>query len=179
MKSIVPLILIAVSIAVFVFFTDGVYQDIQAISAQKADYDSALSRSRDVLTKRDQLAQQYKQFSGNDLDAIQKLLPDHVDNIQLIFDLNAIAQSKGITLKGIKITEEKVSTDSSLGPNSKPYASILVSFKATASYENFLDFLNQVEQSLRLVDVTSLSFKANDKDSYDINASVRTYWLKQ
>ena len=143
-----------------------------------SSYDQALNNSRVILKKRDDLAAQYKLFSEKDLDSIKKLLPDHVDNVQLILDINGIAKSRGMTLKSIKIDEGDSSSGKVIGPNKNPYSSILVSFKVTSSYQDFISFLDDMEQSLRIVDVTSLSFKSNDKGIYDYDVTIKTYWLK-
>lgn len=178
MKAILPIILIASSVAIFVFFTNKTYVEIKDVKSEISDYDIALGKSREVLRKRGALAEEYKQFSQTDLDAIKKILPDHVDNIQLILDMDGIARSKGMELKNIKIDEEKPSKDGALGPQKNTYGSILVSFKTTGSYENFLAFLEKLEQSLRIVDVTALSFKSTDTGLYDYSVTLKTYWLK-
>lgn len=179
MKNIFPTILIIVSIALFFLFTDGVYQDIKDINAKISNYDQALNNSRVILQKRDALAAQYKLFSAKDLDSLQKLLPDHVDNVQLILDINGIAKSQGMTLKGIKIDEgDAASSGQVIGPSNNKYSSISVSFTVTAPYQNFLYFLSDLEESLRIVDVTNLSFKSSDNGVYDYSVTIKTYWLK-
>ena len=54
-----------------------------------------------------------------------------------------------------------------------------MSFKVSAPYENFVKFMKDLEQSLRIVDVTALSFKANANNIYDYSVSIKTYWLKK
>jgi len=179
MKSILPILLIGASIGIFMLFTDSEYQKVKAIQLEIADYEKAISKSREVLAKRQSLADKYKLFSNKDLESVKKLLPEHVDNIQLVLDVNGIARKKGMSLKSIKIDEEKVAASSAvLGTDKKPYSTILVSFKVSSPYENFSEFLLELEQSLRIVDVTALSFRANDKGVYDYNVTIRTYWLK-
>lgn len=178
MKSLLPIILIAASIGIFVFGTNKIYTQIKDIKSEMSDYDIALGKSREVLRKRGELGEQYKKFSQADLEAVKKILPDHVDNIQLVLDIDGIARSKGLELKNIKIDEEKISKDEALGPQKNPYGSILVSFRTTGSYEKFLDFLKQLEQSMRIVDITSLSFKSTDTGVYDYAVTLKTYWLK-
>jgi len=178
MKTVVPTILIVTAVALFFLFTNGVYQDIKVIGAKIDNYDQALNNSRVILAKRDALTAQYKLFSSKDLDSLKKLLPDHVDNVQLILDINGIAKSRGMSLKSIKIDEGDSSASKVIGPNSNTFSSILVSFKVTAPYQNFTAFLSDLEQSLRIVDVTGLSFKSNDKGVYDYDVTIKTYWLK-
>jgi Tfp pilus assembly protein PilO len=54
-----------------------------------------------------------------------------------------------------------------------------VSFKVDSDYETFVSFLQDVEKSLRIVDVTDLTFTAPDKSTnYDFGITIKTYWLK-
>jgi len=48
-----------------------------------------------------------------------------------------------------------------------------------SSYAVFIKFLEDIEKSLRIVDVVSIGFDSKDEnDIYDFNVSIRTYWLK-
>lgn len=179
MKNIIPIILILASIGLFVFFTNDKYQVIKTLQTDITSYDKALGKSKDVLKKRGELQAKYAQFATSDLDALKKLLPDHVDNVQLILDMNGIARKHNMSISKIKISDD-ISTAKStqLGPQSSLYSSILVSFRTKASYTDFVGFLKDLERGLRLVDITSLSFKADSKNFNDYSITIRTYWLK-
>ena len=56
-----------------------------------------------------------------------------------------------------------------------------ISFSIEGSYQNFLKFVGDLDKSLRIVDVQSVTFSSlSDKDasSYLYNFKIRTYWLK-
>ena len=60
---------------------------------------------------RDTLNNKYNTFSKTDLDKLNKILPDNVDNIKLILDIQRIAQTYGMDIQNIKfdasVTGEK------------------------------------------------------------------------
>jgi Tfp pilus assembly protein PilO len=179
MKQLIPIILILASIGTFVFFTNGEYQKVKALKVEIAGYESALGKSRLVLAKREELQNKYKQFSRADLTYLVKMLPDHVDNVQLILDINGIARKHGMSIGKIAINQDQSNnTSAPIGPNTLPYASILVSFRTKASYGSFISFMKDLEQGLRLVDVTDLVFKSDPKDQNEYAVTIRTYWLK-
>lgn len=175
---IIPIILIGTSIGIFVFFTNKTYSEINKVKAENADYEIALDKSREVLKKRTELGEQFKKFSQKNLDTISNIVPDSVDNIQLILDMDGIAKRKGMELKSIKIEEEKVQKDPTIVPQKSVFSSISLSFKTSGSYNNFVEFLTELERSQRIVDVTALSFKSADTGVYDYSVTIRTYWLK-
>jgi Tfp pilus assembly protein PilO len=61
--------------------------------------------------------------------------------------------------------------------NSK-YGTVGISFSVTASYDNFQNFLTDLEKSLRLVEITDLSVNGNNTGLYDFSVGLKTYWLK-
>jgi hypothetical protein len=180
MKSLIPIFLILASVGIFVFYINPTYQTIKSLQVDIASYEKAFSKSNEVLKKRGELQAKYKQFTSADLDSIKKLLPDHIDNVQLILDINGIARlpEHNMLISKIKIEEDKSDTTVQIGPNNKLYSSILVSFKTKAEYSKFMSFIKELEQSLRLVDITNLSFKTDAKNLTEYSVTIRTYWLK-
>lgn len=189
MKAIVPIILIITSIGIFTMFTNKTYQEIKTQKVTISKVEEDLKKSEEVLKRREDLQTQYNKFTVKDLDNLKKLLPDHVDNIQLILDINGIAAEKNLDINNINISnvgnakttgqQAAEANANPSGPAGKPYDSILVSFGVKTSYENFIEFMNELQKSLRIVDMTSLSFKAAEVGSvYDYSVTLRTYWLK-
>ena len=180
MKQTLPIILILASIGIFVFFINGENQKIKATQIERDGYQSALGKSMLLLKKRDDLKEKYNRFDEKDLVKLTKMLPDHVDNVQLILDINGIARKhENMSISRVQITQDQPNNSNApIGPNSSPYASVLVSFRTTASYNSFVSFIKDLEQNLRLVDITSLAFKSDVKDKSEYAVTIRTYWLK-
>jgi Tfp pilus assembly protein PilO len=179
MKTIISFILIIASVAIFIFYTNDHYGKVKELRIQADQYDKALTQSKQLLAQRDVLKKQYDAIPQENLDKLKKLVPDAVDNVRLIIDINGIASRRGMTIKGIKIQGNSSAKSGSVGPDNNPYGSIILSFNVTAPYGAFKGFLQDLEKSLRIVDVTSLSFSATEKsDTYDYNVSLRTYWLR-
>jgi len=181
MKTITPIILIVTSIALSVFYTNKNYIKIKEKKVENASYVVALEKSREVLKKREELKSEYARFKESDLKKLDKIVPDSVDNIQLLLDIQNIADLKDVKISGIKIAEEKSSkaaATATAASANNAISSISLSFRTKATYEVFLDFLRTLEQSLRIVDVTALSFKSSDTGVYEYDITIKTYWLK-
>ena len=184
MKSVFPILLIIAAIGLFVVVTNPQYQILKTTQSQVDSLSEALSKSQQILAKRSELQKEYNSFAQGDISSINKLLPDNVDNVQLVLDMNGVARNHGMVLRNIKIQNQSNPNNSSqtgqtaLGPNNNPVGSIVFSFDVTGDYQNFSGFLKDLEQSLRIVDVTGISFKSSDKGVYDYAVTVKTYWLK-
>jgi Tfp pilus assembly protein PilO len=186
MNIITPVILIIISIGSFFAYTDKIYRGensdnhrtIQSLQAEDAEYQEALNNVTAIKAKRDALVDKMSAMNPDDLQKLESLLPDNIDNIQLIIDMNNIADKHRLILKGARLDNEAKTDSSKLGTDNSKYGTVRISFSVTASYENFQNFLRDLEKSLRLVEITDLSVNGNAIGLYDFSVGLKTYWLK-
>lgn len=175
-------------------YTQPSYDNSRSIQLKINQYDQALQKAAELQKLKQQLISRFNSFNPADLDRLQKLLPDHVDNVRLILDMDNMATNRGMSLKNVEVSgvsgkDAPVKTViGTLGDSSRKYESLIVSFSTAGTYENFKTFLNDLEASLRIVDLQSLSLApagaisgtiSNPGDPiYNFNISLKTYWLK-
>ncbi len=188
-RNFTALILVAIAIAIYFTYTQGTMNDNTTISDTNNQYLVAINNSKSLSSVRDTVQTQYNNISLEDRDRLDKILPTSVDNIHLIVDVSKLANQYGFALRNIKATvaqdvqssgvQQNVTSSSSLPNISLALSTVNLSFDTTAPYDKFISFLQALERSLRIMDVTKLSVKANDTGAYDFNVSITTYWLKQ
>ena len=178
MRYVTPTILVLVAVGVFFWLVDPLYQKIGTLRQEVASFNSALAKSKELQAVRDELLSKYNAFGTTDLDRLERMLPDNVDNVRLIMDINSVAARYNMSLKNTKIVIVDEAKSGLLGPDRKKYGSVQLEFSVAGSYSAFLSFLKDLEESLRIVDVVGLSFSSADKDFYDYNVLLQTYWLK-
>lgn len=199
-RNITATILLVLAVGIYATYTRGVLADASAQKAVNDQYTSALNNAAQLISVRDQVLKSYNDISADDRDRIDKMIPDTADNIRLIIDLNSVALQHGFSLKNITATNAGVSGGSSPGssaplppaasaPMTGPSSSVsintptldtvTVSFGVTAPYQQFISFMQDLEASLRIMDITHLTVSANDTGTYDFNVQLSTYWLRQ
>ena len=115
-------------------------------------------------------------------------LPDSVDNIQLILDLNALASRSGLSLSNFTTSNVPNAPDASTADaaqsangaftgNTSPVDSLTIALDATGTYNSFRTFLSGIEQSLRPLDVTTLSVADSETGVYTYQLTLKFYWL--
>lgn len=176
MRFFIPIILVVVSFASFFWFIDPTYQTIKELKREEAIFAEALDNSKELQAIRDQVLSEYNAISPGDRDLLLKLLPNTVDNVRLVRDIDGIALRHGMTLRSVRV--EVGEQDRSVGPTIKNYGTATVSFIVSAQYRSFLAFLSELERSLRLVDIVNIAFVSSDQDLAEYQVSVKTYWLK-
>lgn len=181
MRTLLPFILLVAAIGLFAGYINPTYQGTKGISVQTASYDQALTTSKQLKAQRDQLLSKRDTFSQADVQKLQEMLPDNVDNIRLIIDINNIAARHSLTLKDVSLgTVSSASSARSavaIGASGDPVGSVELGFTVSSNYANFMAFLADLEHSLRLIDVEKLSFKNSNTAANDYVLTIRTYWL--
>jgi Tfp pilus assembly protein PilO len=236
MNTILPIAIIIGSIWLFFGYTSPTYsgvtgssnnegKSIVELKSEEAEYLNALDKATQVAKVRDDLLAKLSTLKKDDSNKLIKLIPDHIDSVRLIIDINNVAAKYGMSLSNIVLSapgadETKPSQVSSpnptdggapspvnesdmnalsqgLGPDNNLYDSIKLSFNVSGSYGNFIKFLGELQQSLRIVDITAVSFglpetssatnhslsattKTKDIliDSFNYSISIKTYYLK-
>jgi len=119
-----------------------------------------------------------------DIERLHKLLPDHVDNVRLILDLDTLASKHGLALQNVAISgaeTKEPGAEEVIGPVTSEHGEITIGFATTGTYERFVTFLTDLEKSLRIVDVIELKISPAStlgEPTYNFNITLRTYWLK-
>ncbi len=205
MRFIIPIILIGISLTVFFVFTNPIYNDITQLRMQTASYNEALNNSKMLENERDKLTAKYNSINPDNLIKLQKLLPDNIDNIRLILEIEQIASPYGMVLKDVKYNttiDENASKNAIPGGISeisrvnevqsqrKDYGVWDLEFSTVGTYNNFLNFTRDMERNLRIVDISSIQFSSNSDtklnaspnsssgEIYKYNFKIKTYWSK-
>lgn len=141
-KKILPVILILVFILIFYFLSWPAYQQIQ-------------NTKKLIKIKQDALdtLQMLKELPA--LDKIDKILPDNPKIPELLVQLESLAQTHGMILKSIDFNKDELTAK----------------MQIAGTYQNFKKYLKAVENNLRLLDITNLSFENND-----FNLTIKSYY---
>jgi len=182
MRLALPIILVAAAIGLFVLYTNPAYQGVKGLRAQVASYDEALNKSQELRAVRDQLLAKRNTFPSESIQKLERVLPDNVDNIRLIIDINNIAVRHGLTLSDVELGviggRNGAQSVAAVGAPGDAVGSVTIGFSVLTTYEEFLAFLMDIEHSLRIVDVEKLDFKVGETDLSNHDLIIRTYWLR-
>ncbi|MEK7586007.1 MAG: hypothetical protein AAB477_02115 [Patescibacteria group bacterium] len=199
MKFIFSILLLIISGILFFTIVDPLYGDVSKLRTEVATYNIALDNSTDLQKTRDQLVDNYKNINKDDKERLDHFLPNTVNNIKFILEIERIANSHSMPVKNIRFEPQKTSDvkttangnttviTSSDPSASLPYGSFPIEFTTEGDYNTFVLFLKDIERNLRLVDVKSINFTVPqldkttlgiDPNNYTYNLKVETYWLK-
>ncbi len=179
MRQIIPIILILAAAGLFFFYTNPQFQNLKANISDQTKIVEANDKAAKLRAVRQSLTDDRKRIAQEDVDKITKMLPDGVENVGLIIDIDNIASKYGMRIRNTKVNDGTSGKAAAVaGPDAKKNGTISLSFSVSSTYENFVAFLKDLESSERLVDVTALTFTSNKEGRYEFNVTLQTYWLK-
>ncbi|MSU44709.1 hypothetical protein EXS45_00800 [Candidatus Nomurabacteria bacterium] len=202
MRFILPLILIGISVTVFFVYSNPIYSNIGELRMKTASFNEALSNSKALESERDKLTTKDNSIDPNDKIRLHKLLPDNIDNIRLILEIEQIALPYSMILKDIKYSPsvdknntapvggDVQITEGGGEQTSQDYGIWDLEFNTTGTYDNFLNFTRDLQRNLRIVDISSIQFSSSTTtesnktpsslvlESYAYSFKIKTYWLK-
>ncbi len=170
----VPLVCLILAFGIALGYVSPMYtEDITELQAAIENNDKALAAAKAYKEKENQLVAEKDNIPPADLARLQTLLPDSVNNVRLILDLNALAARTGVVLTSIDVATLSQSTEGS----DNPIGAIDLTLAATGSYRSFHNFLLGVERSARLLDVVKIGVTGSDTGVYQYAVTLRIYWL--
>lgn len=160
------------------------YHNVQAHRAEFNQYKSILANVSELTAKRDELLIKYQAIPKEEIDRLDKVLPDRVDTVKFALDLDKVGSKYGITLKSLKVSPVSNSDDSSEIDLSSASTSAPSSFETTtiefsfvSTYDSFDKFMADIGKSLRIMNIQKLSFTSTEDDLQEFKVTVETYWL--
>ncbi|MBI5470044.1 type 4a pilus biogenesis protein PilO [Candidatus Kaiserbacteria bacterium] len=185
-KTIFSVVALVLAGSIFFFYTKPTYDSVQGTQEEIASYNAALDKATELQQLKQQLLARYNAFSPENIDRLQKLLPDHVDNVALILDFDSVAARYGLSLENVDVSTPAsgAANQGVVGGGGTRYDSLTMKFSTAGTYNNFKDFLHGIEASLRVVDLVSLSLTEQNavtptgEPVYRYDVILRTYWLK-
>lgn len=199
MKLISSILFIIVAIALFFIVANPLYGEVKQLRTDVSTYNTALNNSTELQKTRDSLIEIYKNIKIEDKDRLTHFLPSTISNIELILEIEKIANLHGMPIGDIKFeTKNLESKDTTnignivVAENNPsdylPYGIFPMEFIIEGRYDTFVTFLKDLEDNLRLVDIKSIYFKVpppvtilgntTDSNVYSYILKVETYWLK-
>ncbi len=205
MKWLLPIVLIGVGIGGFILITKPIYSEIETIQKESEAYEQALQNSANLQKERDRLTTKLNSFAPEDLAKLEKMLPDTVDNIKLILEIQEQASNQGIVVRNVQFepkqfveeeeekpegsTENTASTTSTTATtpvrrtavsptDNLDYDIFELQFSVEGSYKDFVAFMGLMERSLRLIDIQSITFTPGTSEKDKVYTDQYKYLFK-
>jgi Tfp pilus assembly protein PilO len=186
-SRVLPVIAVILALGIFFTYVHPVWTG--PIAETKVAIENnvkALAAAEQYQKEQDLLTSRRNEIDPANLDRLMKFLPDSVDNVGIILDVNALAARSGLALSNIDVKSNS-SSASAQTPNpdgtlpvagSNPVGSVDLSLSAVGTYSALQSFLEGIEKSARLLDVREVKVKGSETGVYTYQMVIRLYWLR-
>ncbi len=179
-----PAIALITALGIFIFYIQPTWTgSIATLKADIAADDTAIASANQYDAQQNQLSAARDAIDPNDIARLTTFLPDSVDNVGLVLDLNALATRSQLSLSNVVVNSSTASSQGGAaqsalpaGGNS-PIGSIELSLSATGTFAALQQFIVGVEKSARILDVRDLVVKGSNTGIYTYQIRLRLYWL--
>lgn len=180
---VLPLLALFLSIGIFFVYVSPAWSGpIATTKANIASDNEALAAAERYKTQENELAKAKSDINQENLDRLETFLPDSVDNVRLILDLNALAAKSGLSLSNIDVAKIAIENTSALDALPSASANTLgsanLTLSAVGTYKALQTFLDGIEMSERLLDVSDITFNGSETGIYTYKLTLRLYWLR-
>jgi Tfp pilus assembly protein PilO len=144
---------------------------VQMLKQENNQYTEAVIQADSLYSQAETLKAQYSAISDDQKKTMLVMVPDSIDKVRLLSEVNSIASSVGLPFTGL------TASDGSVGQNGR--SSIAISFSVKTTYPKFKDLMATLEKSMRLFSVQSIAFVApDDAGLTQYQVKLETYYLK-
>ncbi len=178
-NRILPIVIALAAIGIFFGYINPTYTtEIATLRAEIRGYDGALEAAEAFKRKEEEIKTAQDEVPLDAQQRIEAFLPDGVDNVQLILDLNALADRSGMRLADFDINEARAEEGDLAAEAEGGLDSLDIAVTGVGSYAAFRTFLEGVELSLRPMDLIDLSIEDSTTGVYSYSMIFRIYWLR-
>lgn len=191
MRSIFSIIRIVGGVLIFIFLVAPLKSEVDVLRDEKIKIAKTESDAKEFSALGQDVVNRFQSLDPAQIGRLKKMVPDTVDTVRFINDISGISKTSGVVLKKVDYNTEEVK---SVGPEkivtekqiaNSNYGTYTLRFAVSGTYVDFLSFVDSLENSLRLLDITDVSFnsergseKSTKSDIYEFSIITKSYWLK-
>lgn len=173
MRYITAIIFASLATALVVMYVLPTYRNIETKKEQQASLKEYIEKANQAQARIDELDRQYQTFPVNANEMMTAMLPSAIDDVLLSMQLTDLAKKHGLSLANPSIRRLAADKGSSIQEYS-------IGIGIEAPYNTLLRFLNDIEYSLHIRNVTALSISAGENAASPMKISMEfiTYSMK-
>lgn len=157
MNFIVPLVAVVISLLLFIAIIYPSFTKTPGLRNKLDETKTLQSVLKDKLSKINKLVD-FKSVVDQDSALVNKLMPDDDDVPGILDQVDQLAKESGLDVSRLSYSfGDTGGTPAEAGP----YQSVIVSLGADGNYSQMVQFLKNVENSARLINVTNFRYNAS------------------
>jgi large-conductance mechanosensitive channel len=183
-RTITPIFSIIIALVVFFMYTKPMFADIKVIQNEAGQFGEAVEKAEELNRELARKLDQKRSYTAESLNRLEALVPEEIDEVQVLADLSEIARSHNMLFGNIGVSNTEIEQvkgkNSSQSNQTMGYENLTqtdIEFSLIGSYDQFKSFLADLESSLVLLEVVSIDFSAGEGTLQQYKLVVRLFAL--
>lgn len=163
------------------------FREFQTLRQRNLDLQASSAELDELIQNKDALLKTINTISQSDLERIRRALPEGVAGAELLVFLENTANQNNLSLKRVDLAgiTEGTATPGAPRPGGAPLGTgrtqedtseFPFSLDVAGTYENIKAFLVALENSLRIIDIQTISFGSPAQANFfDVSIRAKTY----
>jgi len=185
MRTLTPILSLIIAVLLFIFFLKPQYAAIQDLQLEVDAYNEATMEYAEFTKAIEEKLQVIDERPVTDTVRLNKLVPEDVDDAQVLVSIESIVKKHKMLFGNVKIdTGEAVFGKASANAKnakkvevSSELRRVDLSFGVIGTYEQMKSVLKELESSLTLFDVVKIMLVTSPGKFQQFDITVRTYAL--
>ncbi len=179
----ISIILIFATGVIGIFYLRPQWQQFQTLQNESENLRNLAAELDELIQNRDALIKTINSVSRQDLLKIDQALPQGPRSAEFLVLLENLAKQNNLILRQVDLISKSENQSGQprpggaiTAPSTGSVKEFPISLNVSGSYGAFKSFLNDLEKSLRIIDITSVSFSASGKDLFEFTIKGKTYY---
>lgn len=177
------IILIFAAVVIGVFYLRPQWQQFQILQKESENLRNIATELDDLIQNRDALIKIINTVDKQDLQKIDHALPKGQRSAEFLVLLETLANRNNVVLRQVDFIDAGEPQSGQprpggaiIAPGIGAIKEFPISMNVSGSYEASKSFLRDLERSLRIIDISSVSFSASSKDQFEFILKGKTYY---
>lgn len=179
-RTTVQILLIIVSVVIITTYIRPTFDEMRTTQDETKEYREALDNAAKFNQELQRLVNQANSFSATQRRALERYLPNNVDAIAVMRDIETIVENNRMALQSLTTNESDASRAfvSAQGQpeetDTQPQATTF-SVQVAGTYEQFKSLLQDFERNAYPLEAVSVHFSPGDGSVYSFSLELETY----
>lgn len=157
MKALTPFLIIGLCIGMYMMYITPLFADIARLVNTKSQYEGVMAKIEDINLKRAEIEAAYEAISPEDKTKLDKIIPREINPVKLVNDLNYISAKNLLITSDFAVNRDEKLNYHGEDITSSKTRTTSVGFKLVGTLDRFINFLRDIESSLTIMDIKSLT----------------------
>lgn len=189
-STIISLALVLISVGLYFWLIDPTYARIQELTVRDADLSEAVDSAKSFFnTLEDKRARYRAAIEDPERGGrLLELLPDTIDSTRLILTVEDVGLANNVSIAEVEVDngEDTFSSPTPDAPGAAGIGATRLTLTAEGTYDDLFAFLQDLERSIRLIEVEQLTITPPDEGAFAISAepnyeftmTIATFWFR-